>query len=848
MGYVLFGQVSIPYTQNFDTFPVDNVNFGPGAEPFPLPMGWVNVQAGDDAQDWYGRSTATGSSSTGPTADHTSGTGTYMFIEDGFGTFTNIQLESPTVDLLNVSGNVELSYWAHSQTTAAAGNAMAVDVFSGGIWTQVDSFGILSTTDTWFNRTVDLTPYTGDTIKIRWRGSNNVTSFQHDIAIDDVEIYPTSLTAIIGNPSDPTCNGFTDGSLTASAIFGVPPYTYLWSTGDTAQTINVGAGTYCVVVTDTVGDTSSTCFTVNQPSAIDFSLGVSLQEVCAGDSNAMLSIDSASGGVQLAACGLSTAACVGPEDTVQVGFGTTNNLNTVYPAPFGNWYWGARQQIIFRASELQAAGIQPGLLKGLGWDVDTLTGGATTSYANYEIRLGCTSDSVLTAASWVNVPDVVYPADSVFITPGWNYFEFPVAYQWDGVSNLVVEWCSNNGSFSRNAESPYTPTSYVSCHYYRADNSTVCGNNSNSGTSSNRPNIRFVNCSAPVVPYSVNWSTGATTPDIMVGAGTYSVVITDANGCTAADTTTITEATPVTLADEGICDGGSATLDAGVFSTYNWSTGDSTSSISVTSASATYAVTVVDANGCVSTDSATVTTLANPAPSIGPDVVACEDATPVMLDAGAGFATYSWDNGDVTQMTSVSMAGDYSVMVADSNGCMGSDTVNVSINPSPVVDLGGDSTVCQFDLPLTLTAPTGTNYLWQDGSMNQTFNIDTTAQGQGPISYSVAVTDINGCVGTDTVVITVDICPGIIGPNALITQVYPNPTQQMLNVKVADVNPTALSIRVVDLNGRIVFEQSEDNHNGNVLLQLDLGQLAKGMYYLHLDNDNRNSVHRITIQ
>lgn len=848
MGFALYAQ--IPYTENFDAFPVDNATFGPGAEPFPFINGWVNVQAGDDAQDWYGRSVATGSSNTGPTQDHTSGSGTYVFVEDGFGSFTNIALESPMIDLSGQSG-VELSYWAHSQTTSASGNSMVVEAWDGTTWTQVDSFGILSTTNTWFNRLVNLSPFAGDSVKIRWRGANNVTAFQHDIAIDDVEIYPTTLTATVPMITNASCAGSNDGSLTAMAVFGTPPYTYLWTTGDTSQTITAGAGTYCVVITDSLGDTSSTCATINQPPPITYSFSTLNQTVCFGDMNAEISIDSAAGGQPVNACGLASAAaqCNGPEDTLQIGFDSTFNANTIYPAPFGNWYWGARQQVLFRADELVAAGVEPGLIKGMAWDVFAITGGGTNTYVDYEIRMGCTPDSVL-SPMWIPVPDVVWPADTVVIDSGWNWFQFAQPYIWDGVQNIVIEFCFNNSGFTRNAESPFTPTSYPSCHFYRADNSTVCGNNANTGTSNNRPNIRLANCEVPVIPYNVLWTpTGDTVPAISgLGAGTYGFTITDGNGCTVSDSAVIDEAVPAELDDEEVCDGDDTDLDPGTFVTYMWSTGDTTPTINVPSTAGGYAVTVTDQFGCVSVDTAVITTLANPTPSIGPDVEVCADATPVSLDAGAGFDEYDWSTGDTTQMTSVSMSGMYDVIVTDTNGCEGEDSVMVTVNPNPSVSLGNDTTVCQFDLPLTLSAPAGLTYTWQDGSMNQTFDIDTTAQGQGPLTYSVMVMDSNGCTGSDSVVVTVDICPGIIGANPLLTQVYPNPTQQFLNVKVFDVTPGALNVRVVDLNGRVVYDQRDDNHNGNVVLQLDLGQLAQGMYYLHIENDDRNSVHRITIQ
>lgn len=210
------------FYENFDSFPVDNATFGPGSEPNAFPNSWVNVQAGDDAQDWYGRSVATGSSNTGPTVDHTSGTGVYVYVEDGFGNNTNVALETPSI---NLSGYVTASfvYWAHSRTTSTIENEMQVDLFDGTNWIiNVDSFGALSTTDTWFERTVDLTPYIGGTIKLRFRGDNSNTSFNHDIAIDDVSVIATTPTSLLWSTSDTTNSimGLSAGVYTVTATSG----------------------------------------------------------------------------------------------------------------------------------------------------------------------------------------------------------------------------------------------------------------------------------------------------------------------------------------------------------------------------------------------------------------------------------------------------------------------------------------------------------------------------------------------------------------------------------------------------------------------------------------------------
>ncbi|WP_421920181.1 hypothetical protein [Marinifilum sp.] len=112
------------------------------------------------------------------------------------------------------------------------------------------------------------------------------------------------------------------------------------------------------------------------------------------------------------------------------------------------------------------------------------------------------------------------------------------------------------------------------------------------------------------------WNTGASTQSIAVStSGNYSVVVTDANGCSATDDVNVTVHPNPTVdlgMDQETCAGGSITLDAGnTGSTYLWNTGASTQSITV-STSGNYSVFVTDANGCSATDDVNVTVHPNP--------------------------------------------------------------------------------------------------------------------------------------------------------------------------------------------------------------------------------------------
>ena len=162
-----------------------------------------------------------------------------------------------------------------------------------------------------------------------------------------------------------------------------------------------------------------------------------------------------------------------------------------------------------------------------------------------------------------------------------------------------------------------------------------------------------------------------------------------------------------------------------------------------------YDVTLIATNARGSDDT-TITGYINvnslPTANLGPDQSACEGET-VTLDAGPGVGySYLWSTTETTQTIDVTITGNYSVTITDGLGCTGTDSVNVIFNSNPTANLGPDQSACDGDI-VTLDAGAGYMYLWSDASTNQT--IDVTVAG----TYSVTITDGNGCNGTDTIII-----------------------------------------------------------------------------------------------
>ena len=241
------------------------------------------------------------------------------------------------------------------------------------------------------------------------------------------------------------------------------------------------------------------------------------------------------------------------------------------------------------------------------------------------------------------------------------------------------------------------------------------------------------------------WSNGETTQAITVtSGGSYSVTGTDSNGCSNNDSVSVTEHALPTVSISGtlsFCAGANTILTASGASTYLWSTGETTASITV-STGGSYSVTGTDANGCSALDSASVTEYSLPSVSISGTLSYCAGAS-TTLDAGAGFASYSWSSGETTQTISAT-AGNYTVTVTDSNGCSNTSAqVTVTELALPTVAISGTLSYCAGS-NTTLTATAGlSSYLWSSGETTQ--SITATAG-----SYTVTGTDSNGCSNTSS--------------------------------------------------------------------------------------------------
>ena len=239
---------------------------------------------------------------------------------------------------------------------------------------------------------------------------------------------------------------------------------------------------------------------------------------------------------------------------------------------------------------------------------------------------------------------------------------------------------------------------------------------------------------------------------------TYIVTGTDANGCVNTATTTVTvNALPTVTANTSsaaVCIGASVTLTGGGAATYVWDNNVTDTVSFVPTATTTYMVTGTDANGCVNTAMTTVTV--NPLPIVTANSSAASVCTGGSVTlTGGGASTYTWDNNVIDAVSFVPTATTtYMVTGTDANGCVNTATTTVTLSGLLTVSLGPDIIQCGGTALLD-AGNIGSVYLWNNASTTQTITVSASG------TYIVDVTDVNGCMGTDTAVVTINTSPSV---------------------------------------------------------------------------------------
>ena len=259
------------------------------------------------------------------------------------------------------------------------------------------------------------------------------------------------------------------------------------------------------------------------------------------------------------------------------------------------------------------------------------------------------------------------------------------------------------------------------------------------------------------------------------GSLTYTVSVTDANGCTGTTTTSLTVNTlPVITANPSTldtCIGSTITLaggGAGIGGTYAWSGLITDNTPFTINANTGYTVTGTDANGCSNTATSTVTVTALPTvfAIAGGATTICEGATTSLVGFSPTPAvTFAWSPATTpatgTPVNASPLATTaYTISATDANGCVGTSTLNITVNPKPDVTIASlplSATVCSgSNITLTASVTNSTStFLWNPATVSNGVPFAVTSAG----IYSVTATSTAGCTSTTSIAVSVNALP-----------------------------------------------------------------------------------------
>jgi hypothetical protein len=535
----------------------------------------------------------------------------------------------------------------------------------------------------------------------------------------------TSVPTVVTVNSSPTTPVITAGGPTTfcsggSVTLTAPTATsYAWSTGATAQSITVTtSGSYTVTVGNASGCTAtSTASVVTVNTTPVIALGtVIIPTTCAGTN----------GSIQVTGSGSGTLSWSGSAS----GNLTSISLPTTISSLGAGLY-----SITFTSAAGCSSNVLSSTLSGPSAPATpTITAGGPTTF--------CSGGSVTLTAStasgylWSNGATT----QSITATTAGSY---------------TVTVSNAGGCAAISAPTAITVNAAPATPTITAGGPTsFCSGGS-------------VTLTAPTAS-GYSWSNGATTQSITVNtAGSYTVTVSNASGCTATSAATVVtvNAAPTvpTISANGplsFCTGGSVDLTSSLENSYLWSTGATTSSITVTT-TGNYSVTVTNAAGCSATSTITsVNSNASPVqPTIavtGPTTVCYGDHVVLTSSSSTGNV---WSTGELTSMIIVTTSGNYSVTVSQGACSATSLPVAIVVDAPVIVNAGPDQAVCE-GTSVTLQASGAQSYIWNNGVQDGISFVPVATY-----TYSVTGMSANGCQGTDQVVVVVNSSPAVNYPS-----------------------------------------------------------------------------------
>ncbi len=595
-----------------------------------------------------------------------------------------------------------------SEPVAITSNIVATNVLchgdSSGVADLTVNGGITPYTFLWntFQNTEDLTNLSGGIYRVIITDANGCTHRDSIVITEPAAITISVVTASV------LCNGDASGGVDITVNGGTPPINYTWSNGSTLEDLSgVAAGNYSVSIIDQNGCTASATATVTQPAALVLNSTTS-NVACAGGANGSVDI-TVQGGV------------------FPYSYAWSNGINTedIHNVSGGNYF----------VTVLDANGCS----LSASFTVSEPTALVATTTATDVSCHGANDGSVdLTVSGGV-------PAYTYFWTNG--SVSEDLSGLAGGTYTVIVH--DANGCSIVASQVVTEPTAI-------APTVSVLNILCNGGTG-----LVDLTVTGGTPGYTFDWSNSTSSEDLVnVVAGTYTVTITDANGCTATVSATVTQPTALLVTGNSTdvsCNGGTnGTININVSGgvvpyTFAWSNGETTEDLSGLVAGV-YNCVVTDGNGCTNGVSFTINQPTAITSSVAGTDVTCHGAANgsaiLTVNGGTPSYTFAWSNFQVSQNLSNLSGGTYFVIITDANGCNHRDSVIIAEPSALVLSITTTNISCNggtADVDLTVTGGTlNYGYAWDNGALTE----DLTGVAAG--TYTVTVTDGNGCTATAT--------------------------------------------------------------------------------------------------
>lgn len=640
-------------------------------------------------------------------------------------------------------------------------------------------------------------------------------------ATQSVNIIQPAQLSVSAVTTDPNC-GQCNGTISVTPAGGTPAstgYVYQWNTSATTSAINnVCAGVYQVNVKDSLGCQQSFQLAVSNSTAPGTSLAIN-SPICGNTCSGSATVTPTSGtapftyfwpvggqttpSVNGLCAGLyfvqvkDSVGCIAT-DSVQINPGTVLNVTPGMTNPPCNACTGVISVVVSGGGNNYSYNWLPGNVNN-----DTLSGLCAGIYTliTTDVASGCTDTSTFGLNNNSNGPTLTFATTNVLCNGACNGTATVTAtngtpgyiYQWTNGANTAIV----NGLCSSNQPYGVLVTDANGCiqtgqitisepNQLIASTSIVSEINCN-GTCNGSINT-VVSGGTPGYSYAWNPATISGSSGSNLCAGNYSVMVTDTNGCTvnifdtlvAPPSLVITgTVTPTTCSNAS--DGAISTTTTGGTPTYSWQwSGGSTATTPNISniPSGAYTVVVTDAKNCTATDTFMVNPTVTITVNAGKDTTACGISSLTLNGVVNAGTTVQWAQvpnppgpviGNTPTVTVNPAIGTTQYVLVGTNGaCSASDTISVTSNPLPVPDAGiAMSTFATFSVTLggNPTNPSGGTVWWSPGAglSDSTLTNPVVTSPQISTTYTVYETNTFGCMGWDT--ITVTVLPTFIIPN-----------------------------------------------------------------------------------